>query len=774
MELEAVAPEDSTEHARWVEEIRLYEKEAEKWTERGKRIVKRYKDERSVRETADGNRRYNILYSNIQTLLPAYFARSPKPDIERRFKDKDDVGRLAAEVWERCVSYFVENNIFRHSMKQAVIDRLLPGRGMVWVRYVPHMRDIQIAGNDEVKDEGVEITDDVIEGDDDGEITGTEEIPQEVYNEEVVPDYIYWEDFGHNVARNWQEVRAVWRKAYLTRGEVRKRFGKEIGDKITLDYTPRGLNDEKIADDMKKATIYEIWDKPSKKALWLHKDFPKLLDDRDDPLQLEDFFPCPAPLTPTLTTDSMIPIPDFAQYQDQAKELDDLTGRIAAITKAIKVAGVYDASAAGVERVLSEGTENKLIPVEQWAVFGEKGGLKGVMDLLPMKEIMETLLGLYEAREKVKQDLYEITGISDIIRGATKASETATAQNIKSKYAAIRLDDGQKGVERFARDLVRIIAQIIAIHFGLDTIKMISGVKLLTQQEKIQMQQQQAMAQQQPQPGMPPAPQQPPLTEEQQELLANPTWEEVGALLKDNAMRCFRIDIETDSTILPDHDSEKQQAVEFLTAAGGFIAQAAEVAVQAPDMVPLLMEMLMFGVRRFPIGKQLETTFELTMKNIEKTQEQAKLAGPKPDPEMQKAQADSQYQQAQLQLDQKKHQDQMQLEQFRVQSDAQLQNKDIEMKHSTDLQKHQMTTSMAEKPATNVNFPAQDSLDGAAQAITEMAANTAQTNEQMLQAIMAAVQGMQQTNQGLLQALTQPKQVSMQTAEGRILTATVN
>lgn len=692
-----VTKELDSEHQRWVTEIELYEKDADAWIKRSKKIVKRYKDERASKDDTSNTRRYNILYSNIQTLLPAYFSRSPKPDIERRFKDKDDAGRIAAEVWERATTYFVDNDRFRHSIKQAVMDRLLPGRGVVWMRYIPHMRDLQITGNAEVKDEGEQLTDDVYSEEDAN--------PQEVHFEEVCPDYVYWEDFGHTVARTWEEVRAVWRKVYLTRDELKKRFGNEIGEAIPLDYSPRNLSEEKSSDDMKKATVFEIWDKPSKTAIWLHRDYPKTLDEVDDPLGLDGFFPCPGPLYPTMTNDSLIPVPDFVQYQDQAKELDDLTARIASILKGVKVAGVYDASAAGVERLLTEGVENRLIPVEQWAIFGDKGGLKGVMDLLPMHDVLQTLLGLYEAREKVKQDLYEITGIADIIRGATKASETATAQNLKGQYAALRLDDGQQSVQRFARTMVRIIAQIIANHFSLDTIKAISGMQLLTEQEKQQIVMQ--YTPRPPMPGMPPSPPSQPMPEELEEQMANPTWEQVGALLKDNAMRCFRIDIETDSTLKADQEANKQASVEFLQAAGTYIAQAAPIAQQTPALQPLLMEMLMFGVRAFPVGKNLETTFEIAKQKLQKAQEIAEKTPPKPDPEIQLKQeqmkVDQQESANDSRLDEKKHQDEMAQNQQKMNNDMTIQREKMALDAQLEREKMDRQSVENDKQTKNQN-----------------------------------------------------------------------
>lgn len=664
---ETTLESDDSEVARWVTEIKLYETDSQEWVERGKRIVKRYKDKRTSRETSDGQRRYNILYSNVQTLLPAYFSRAPKPDIERRFKDKDVVGRMAAQVWERSTTYFTSTDEFKDCIRKAVLDRLLPGRGVVWARYVPHMRDIQVSGDADVRQNGTQITDDKEQ----------QENPQEVYYEEVCSDYVYWEDFGHTVSRTWEEVRGVWRKVYLTRDELIKRFGQEIGKDIQLDYSPRGLSDEKTPQDMKKATVYEIWDKTSKKAKWLHKDYHKLLDNVEDPLQLENFFPCPRPLYPVLTNDSLIPVPDFSQYQDQAKELDDLTARIAAITKSVKVAGVYDASAQGVERLLAEGTENRLIPVEQWALFAEKGGIKGVIDFIPVVDILKTLLGLYEAREKVKNDLYEITGIADIIRGATKASETATAQQIKSNFANLRLDDGQQEVQRFSRELVRIIAQIIANHFSLETLKAISGIQLMTQAEKqqiqMQMQQQAMQAQQMGQ-------QPPPPPEELLEQMNNPTWEEVYALLKDNAMRCFRIDIETDSTIKQDQLEDKRSRMEFLTAAGGFIQQAVEATAKAPELAPLLTQMLLFGVRGFRIGKDMENTFDIAMKKIEHAAENPPPAPP--DKEAQTAQANIQLQQSKMQSDQQHAQAKMSMDKEQARADLQLEGERLKLESS--------------------------------------------------------------------------------------------
>lgn len=695
MAVSLVEPDDSDDNdlsskkalKRWVQEIKYYETRARAWESKGKKIIRRYKDIRSPREAMPA--RFNILWSNIQTMLPCLYSRTPKPDIERRYRDQDDIGRVTSSVLERSITFFVGEQ-FNAAVKQAILDRLLPGRGTVWARYEPHFKDVTVDENEEVADDGYQVTDDV---DSYGE-TETEasdgsgdEGYQEVADEAVCWDYVHWEDFGHTYGRTWDEVDAGWRKVYMSREELVERFG-EKGETVPLDYSPTDVKDAKIDETIKKATIYEIWCKPDKKAIWLHKDFEEgILDEQDDPLGLQDFWPFPKPLFATLANDDCLPTPDYSEYQDQAIELDELTSRIASITKAVKVAGVYDASAEGVQRLLAEGTENQLIPVEQFAMLSEKGGLAGVMALMPMNDILQTLLGLYEARDKVKADLYEITGMADIIRGASDPDETAAAQEIKSRFGTLRLQAQQDDVQRFVRDLVKIGTEIIAGHFGIDTIKRISGVKLFTSQEKslvqanVQAKQQASMmghnggppmspqaptAQAQPPMMQPPPP--PPLPpeiakidpEDMEEMMNDPSWEEVEQLLKSEPLLAYKIDIETDSTIKFDQEAEQQQRTQFLAAAGGFLQQAMQN--QNPDLEPLLAKMLMFGIRGFKIGKDLESAFEVAIRKLEKDNQDPTKK--KPDPEMAKIQSQAQLQQQKMQGD-------MQLEQLRQKNDQQ-------------------------------------------------------------------------------------------------------
>lgn len=531
-----------TKIARYVEEIELYDKETQKWDRQSKRIIRRYKDDRGGDGTVESQeRRFNVLWSNTQNLLPALYARNPKPDIQRRFKDADPIGRVTSDVLERCVTYFCDTDHFAATSRQCVLDYLLPGRGSLWVRYVPHFKPGEPAPTAEGSGE---ITDDQGPGDDE---SNQAVVPDVIDFEETAVDYVHRKDFGHNVARTWDEIWCGWRIVYLTRKELIQRF-KEKGKLPPLDYKYKDMTGKVIDDDVGKSVIYELWDKTKKCAIWFHKTIPDALDMLSDPLGLENFFPFPKPLLTNLTNDSLIPVPMYVEYQDQAAELDLLTARIAMMTRCLKVVGIYDASAEGLNRMFNEGTENELIPVQQWALFAEKGGMAGAMQLLDVKQIAAALLDCYEARDRVKGDLDEITGMSDIVRGNTDPNETASAQKLKSGYANQRISDMQRDVQRFIRETIRLMVDVIANHFQIETIKQISGVRLLTNAEKQLYQPPSPMmghnggppmpgqplqGAPQPQMGIAPAmpPQSPPLPpnvtpDQMEDMLAAPSWED--------------------------------------------------------------------------------------------------------------------------------------------------------------------------------------------------------------------------------------------------------
>jgi hypothetical protein len=598
----------------WYNCIAQYERTFKDWEGRADKIVKRYRDESRSRNNPQA--KFNILWSNVQTITPAVFARLPRPDVSRRFRDNDPIGRVASMMLERALEYEIEHyGDYASAMKQAVQDRLLGGRGTAWVRYEPHITGQAGGMGEGAPDDGFQVTEDADEAETEGGIYRED---QERIEYECAPvDYVYWRDFGLTTARTWEEVTAVWRKVYMERPALVERFGEELGGKIPLDTKPETSKSfsEKMGEMSREALIYEIWDKATGQVIWLSKSMGKILDTRDDPLQLENFWPCPKPMFSTLTTDSLIPVPDYVLYQDQARQLDTLADRIDGFIQALKVRGVYDASEPSLQRLFTEGENNTLLPVKNYGAFSEKGGLVGAINLVDIAPIAQGLNMAYQAMEQVKGQIYEIMGIADIQRGQTDPNETLGAQIIKSNNASGRLKTMQHEVVNFATALLQIKAQIICQHFTDDTIIKISGAMQLSPQDQALIPQ-------------------------------------ALALLKDEPAKNFRIEVTTDSMIYQDEQQEKQNRMEFLSAVSGFLSTALPAAQSTPELTPMLVEMLKFGVTAFKAGKGLEGLIDET---ADKFRQQAKAmeGQPKPpSPEMQKLQMEQQMEQAKMQMQQ--------------------------------------------------------------------------------------------------------------------------
>jgi hypothetical protein len=603
--------------------VTQYDKEFAKWSSRTDKILRRYRDERQVNSVQS---RYNMLWANVSTLKAATFSRMPKADVSRRFKDNDPVGRVASMILERAMDFEITHyGDLKHCLEASVFDRFLGGRGSAWVRYEPKIesQDYAVSEQDEESDESAEYLD----------------------SEAAPVDYVHWKDFGHEPARTWDEVNKVWRKVYLSRKALVERFGKELGEKIPLDSSP---DDQKYKDSDgigKKGLIIELWDRETKKVLWISKSLNEILDERDDPLQLEEFFPCPKPLYATITNETLVPIPDFTLYQDQANALDVLSTRISGLIDALKVRGVYDASEPTLQRLFTEGENNTLIPVKNWPAFSEKQGLRGAIDIVDITPIAMALKNAYEAMAQLKQEIYDITGISDIIRGQSNVIETATSAQIKSQFASLRLKEYQDGVAFYASNILKLKAQIICGQFQPETLVKIGGVSQLSPED-------QALVPQ------------------------------AIAMLKDNPMRTFRIEVATDSMLYQDEQQEKEDRVAFLGAVGQFLERATQASQgMPPEATPLLMDLLKFGVTGYRVGRVLEGEFDNVADAIKEQAKQPKQ--PKQDPEMMKIQMEAQSRQAELQNETQMREHEIQLEAQKQQ--AQAENDMRERQHKAEL-----------------------------------------------------------------------------------------
>ena len=634
---------------RWVAEIELYEEEYKDYHQRCSDLLERYRDERKTEGTKKLPR-LNLLWSNNNVIEPSTYSQRPKLEASRRFHDRDPIGRLSCEIIERAVSLSLDDDRYDFDgvIMRARQDFVLLGRGVLWERYEP----VIVSG---------QVTDDKT-----GQASESEEQqPQaeRVAYEHTCTEHLHYEDFGHTSgARAWEEVSMVYRRAYMSRDELVKRFNKKnragtklLGADVPLDYTPKRISAKKDTGEkyshFKKGTIYEIHDRSSGKVYWISREYPnEPLDVMDAPMELRGFFPCPKPAYGTLTNDSLIPIPDYAQIQDLCSELDLLTARIKLITDAIKVKGGYEKSLGDLTKLLSA-DDNKLVPIDLTKFLSVAGtpDLHKLILFMPIEQLVAVLQVLYDARERTKALIYEISGNSDLMRGATDPRETATAQQGKMTFVSKRLKSKQDEFARFARDLFRIKAEIICEKFRPETIAQMVGFDPQKSEQDLSIPQipMPMPPQPPPMPGQPPMP--PP---EPQMMPPEMVFGQALQLMRDDTMRAYRIDIETDSTVALDEQQEKADATELVVNIGQYFQNAMPIVQVMPSFGPVAKELLMFIIRRYKAGRGMEESIERALdESIQAAAAAQEAQGQQPDPAMAKVQQDGQMQQQKMQQD---------------------------------------------------------------------------------------------------------------------------
>jgi hypothetical protein len=739
----------------WQKELDLAKKREKKFRKDAQRVVSIYEAEKREDNS------FNILYANTETLLPACYNQMPRPFVDRRFKDADPLAKQGATAIERLLIYLQDSgnsdyDTFDKLIEQAVLGALVPGRGLTRFKYEPHFESAPNPVGDQAaaagggaaaeEESGEEGAGDKVLATGDDQASGERVSYETVCGQDIAHDDVL---FGY--ARRWIDCPWAGFRHEMSDEDVAVSFGLEWVEKLKFDYPAKvdedgnrmsgqGGEDAEDAErgSQKTCEIWELWNKEKMEVVFYSASYKEgLIKKVPDPLGISGFFPCPEPLQFLLKRDKMTPTPMYILYEQQAKELNRLTMRINRILNALKVRGFYDGTMQGLQELLTK-DDNTFIPVKQVAALQQGQNLTNSFTFMPLGELITVLQQLYMAREQLKGTIYELTGISDIMRGETVASETLGAQKLKSNYGGQRLSRMQRYVQRYARDCLRIMAEIGANHFAIDTWASMTNLDYATPQQVQQamqtqqqlnqammaMQQQAAMQPPPPQagppgapqpgapppgpPGMappgapPPGPPQPPqpppqmqqAMQQAQDVLSKPKWQDVYTLIHDNMLRDYRIDIETNSTLSADTDEDKQNVTEAVTAMSNMFQAFAPAVEKGAITMPVMKQMTLAVVRRFNFGRMLEDAVSAMPDQ---------LPTPPPPPgtptpaEMQAKEAEAQQRIAEAQQKGQLMQQQQQLDAQKAQNDSAKMAREEEMaqkKHALTLM--QIDAKMAE------------------------------------------------------------------------------
>ncbi len=626
------------------------------------RSISPYKKQ-SVDYRQDYGLRYNIFFSNVELLKSVLFTNFPKPDIRRRWAKKTDkderlqtLYRTTAEVAERAVSWVFDTTKANGKMKKIIKDYLVTGRGLLWVNYEPNVSD------------------------------------EELLDQKINIDYVYWQDYRQSWARTWQDVWWVARRHYLTRKDLREQFGAR-GSKVKLTHEPSEMNtreaDVKDAHptDKQVAEVWEIWDKEDNKIYFISDGYKnEFIDSRDVPVDLQGFFSLPKPLQNIETTDDNVPIPDFRVYKDQAEQLSIICERISKLNEILKARFLYPNKLADKMDKFSNLEDGQGLGVDI-ADIEISGGLKNAIFTMPLEELIAVITGLQQQKQLLVQEIYEITGVADIMRSVSDPRETATAQKIKGEFGTFRLKERQLTVQNYIRDLIRIITEIVCEHFTADKLAEISGIDLPTMEEKTQLIAQGQQGQ---------------VDKDLNDRLALPTWEEVLQILQSDKLRSYTIDVESTATAFDEAQEDKAKAIEFIQGATNMLTTSLEGVMQLPELLPLMRDLTLFGIKQFKAGRTLEDSFENSFNNLEQKLSQMQQQG----------QGEGEGDQAKAGADIAKAQAQAQTQQMKTQADLQKAQWQISAKRETDAERMRFEQQKLElenqKKEAELNLQAQE------------------------------------------------------------------
>lgn len=646
------------------------------WHIQARRAVAAFLDNRG--ENQNNRRvpeyRVNLFNSNIKTLQATLFAKMPKVEADRRFLDPNDqVARVAGEIMTRLLQNDMNDpdDGLKPTLKGALEDRLVAGFGCGRMKYnmtetTPDAPDEQ-AQPDPNAPPQIDST------------TGQPIPPAPPESEQSVkadewcePVYTYWKDVLWSPCRVEGEL--TWKafRAYFTKEKATERFGKEVAE--AMSYSSKGpkLNEDKfneIKSNEAQAEVWEIWDAETRTVYWYNKGYDKFCDQQDDPLGLDGFYPDGSWMVSNTSTTKYLPKPDYEMAKTLYEEIDELESRIALLTGACKVVGVYDRQSKDIQRMLTEGVENQLIPVDNWAMFAERGGLKGMTDWLPIEQVVNALTVLSEQQASRVNQLYQVTGMSDIMRGqASSSGATATEQRIKAQYGSVRIQSIQDEFATFAQDLLNKKVQIIQRFYDPQRIVDLSNIMNTPDAQYAQ---------------------------------------QAVALIKNFKEFNIRIAIKAESLAQVDYDQRQQERTAFLQAVSQFMGQAATMLEQKPEMAPFMMQLLKFGVTGFKASSEMEGILDQMISAMQQAEQQKAQQPPQPSPEQMKAQSDQQAQQADMAIAQQKAASDQQLAQQEAAATAATAQLDMQSKQQqmqNDMQKFQQESqARAEEHTAKMN-----------------------------------------------------------------------
>lgn len=574
-----------TEVELWLDKINAAKAEEKDWRESAARAAEIYEAGK------DAKSNFNIYHSNVETQIPALYNSTPIPDVRRRFDPvPPDVGGISdqqmaqmivaqaqaeakvyndiAELAERGLTTNVDTYDFDDVIEDMVRDAQVTGRGVPRIRYFP--------------DAGDEL------------------------RAELVP----WNRFIRGPGLSWHTIPFIAYEHDLSRDQVAKLV--DDADRMkALSFTKAGDDGTDFGAErdrelrhkgvLKTIKVYEVWDRMRREVVFVSpEDKNAPLATEPDPLELTGFFPSPKPMYKVRRLTSLTPVCPYDVYAPLIEQIDAISKRIRALIKQLVVKGGYDPKLAPDFELLKDADDGTYVPISASEEFvqGNGKGLEAAVMHWPIEQIVKVIQALYAEMEVVKQTIYEVMGIADIMRGSVDPREKAAQSKLKAESGSRRLQREQNEVARVSRDLFRMKAEILLTKFQPETLQEMTGMQVTPQMLEVMR----------------------------------------------NGAKLFAIDIETDSTVRADMAKYQEEMNAFLQGTAQFGQAIVGMAPVMPQMIAPLTKVYSGFARKFNLGKQGEDALEeLTEAGAQPPQQPQQDLGPDPNAEAQAKQQEAEH-----------------------------------------------------------------------------------------------------------------------------------
>lgn len=646
----------------WKTQILEAEKRHEKFVRVAEESIRVYNAVKQLESLKDAQRRLNVWWYCVNTLLPAFYSSTPKAEVNLRKRAGGIPFELGSVIIERNTQYSMDTHFdFDKVGYNAALQFLLTGQAVLWTRYIPKFEKVfqEIAV---IRDpsgalmtaDGQPFDGEIGEAQETGGIIITSVEVEQKVSEKAVIEVVQYNDYRCSDARNESEIEWQARRAFLDRYQVEERFGIEIADKLNYDSFPEVAKRDAMRKDEKlegKAEVWEIWCEATNKVYWLQTNYEKIIiEESEPPIKFERFYPCSV-IRQSTDPDSVIPVSDYSHVKDQILEVERLTTRIHALTQAVRANFAYDSAMGLTLQQLFE-DDLKGLPVDNWPSNRGRGGLQGSIEFLPIEQFVNVLNTLQQSRQAALQQLYETLKVSDLLRGTSEQYKSATANRLENQWSSMGLIVRQNQFTKFVSDAIMNLGTIICEQFDEELILDVGDADRLISETLLPP---------------PPAPMGLPMPEGAPELPYggepveepegmpempegmeaqipnNPEAEiekieaEIIEILRDPKKRCYRIQIASDSMVAIDQQQQQAEGTALIQTAGAFFDQMRGLVDQYPPLAEFSISLFQNMIKRFKGGKELDGIFTKALQQIgeiAKAKEEAAKQPPPPDPTM--------------------------------------------------------------------------------------------------------------------------------------------